>query len=165
MASITFSLHSADRLTPRHSMRFYSQSDGNCVKNPNCVICMVPVEPTFSGDLLISAVETSTPTYAPTGALATVDITVVNDTGLNLSSIVLSVTHDGNGSLALVGVPSTLANADSFSITASYTTAAELWDVTLTIYVTGTKPDTTTLTSETITQLIDITGKIPPPPP
>jgi hypothetical protein len=164
VASITFSLHSADRLTPRHSMRFYSQSDGNCVKNPNCVICMVPVEPTFT-TLIATSEETSTPTYAVTGATATIDVTIVNDTGSALTSVTLTTSHDGNGSLVVGSLATTLANAGSVVVTLTYTTASEAFDVTVTAYATGTKSDATTATSNTVANVLDITGKIPPPPP
>ena len=164
MASITFSLHSADRLTPRHSMRFYSTSDGNCVKNPNCVICMVAQAPTFS-TLIATSEETSTPTYAATGATATIDVTIVNDTGSPLTSVTLTTSHDGNGSLSVGTVPTTMVNAGTFVVTLTYTTASEAFDVTVTAYATGTKSDATTATSNTVSVVLDITGKIPPPPP
>ena len=164
MPSITFSLPSSDRLTPRHSMKFHSESDANGVVNPNCVICMVPQAPTFS-TLIATSEETSTPTYAATGATATIDVTIINDTGSSLSSLKLHTSHDGNGSLVVGSLATTLANAGSVVVTLTYTTSVEDYDVTVTAYATGTKLDATTATSNTVTNVLDITGKIPPPPP
>ena len=133
-----------------------------CIGN----ICYDVVSPVFSGLLLITTTETSTPTYAVTGETATFDVVVTNETGVALTAFSLTTSHDGNGTLTLGAVQTSLAVAESVTIVISYTTNAEDFDVTFDVFASGTKPDTTTATSETIVELVDITGKfIPPPPP
>lgn len=145
------------------SVKLEAEVTENNEDNPNIIICIKPVEAEQS--LIALEQETSTPTYAATGATATIDVTIINDTGSTLTSVALTTSHNGNGSLVVGSVPATLVNAGSFVVTLTYTTSSENFDVTVTAYATGTKVDTTTATSNTVSTVLDITGKLPPPPP
>jgi hypothetical protein len=163
MPSLTYKLNKAS-ITPRHAMPFVRTTPANGITGGCRTICLIPQAPTFS-TLIATSEETSTPTYAATGATATIDVTIVNDTGSALTSVTLTTSHDGNGSLSVGTVPTTMVNAGTFVVTLTYTTASEAFDVTVTAYATGTKSDATTATSNTVSAVLDITGKIPPPPP
>ena len=116
------------------------------------------------GELVIEAVETTTPPYDSSSEAATFDITIRNYTGLELTSLVLHASHDGFGSLSSPTMLSTLAIGASSTISLTYTTNLDVPDVTLTVYVTGTKPDTTTATSNTLVLTVEIDGLIVDPP-
>ena len=164
MPSVTFSLPAGTSITPKNGMKFQADQVKNGVVQLNCFICMLPVDPTFTG-LLLTSVETSTPSYAPSGATATVDLTIINDTGSPLSSVVLTTSHNGNGILTVGTVPTTMAIGEAVTITLSYATSSEAFDVTVNAEASGVKLDTTTATSNAIARLLDITGKFLPPPP
>ena len=134
-----------------HDSKFYVYSQLQCAE-------------VFTG-LLAEIEETSTSPYASTGATVTIDVTFTNYTGSVLTSFALTTAEDGNGSISTSTVPTTLNIGASTTITLTYTTSAESIDPTVTAYATGTKSDATTATSNTVSNLLDITGKIPPPPP
>ena len=149
MPSVVFSLPAGADITPRNGMKFLAEQVKNGVVQPNCVICMLPGTPDYLG-LVIEATETTTPPHAPTGGTATFDILITNDVGVTLSTLVLHASHDGGGSLSSPTMPTSLDVGANATVSLTYTTNLDLTDVTLTVYVTGTKPDTTTATSNTL---------------
>ena len=73
----------------------------NTEYSPNVKIC---VEPIIEG-FVISATETTTPLYAVTGDTATFSLTIFNDTGGTLTSLVLNNSHNGGGSISFADLP------------------------------------------------------------
>lgn len=162
MPSVTFSLPSGMSITPRNAMTFHADQVLNGVIQPNCKICAAPVQPIYSG-LTISATETTTPSYAPTGGTATFDILITNDVGVTLSTLVLNASHDGGGSLSSPTMPTTLAVGASSTVALTYTTSGDLTNVTLTVTVSGTKPDGTTVLSNELLLLVNTEAWVEPP--
>ena len=120
------------------------------------VVCAIAVsEPELTG-LVVSFIETTTPPYDLSADLASFDLTITNDTGVALTALVLHTSHDGNGTIGSVTMPTTLSIGASATVTLNYTTDSEVYDPTITLYVTGTKPDTGTETSNTLNLLVDI---------
>lgn len=130
-------------------MEFIRKTTRKGVQGGCRTICATPVDPSYLG-LIISATETTTPPHAPTGGTATFDILITNDVGVTLSTLVLHASHDGGGSLSSPTMPTSLDVGANATVSLTYTTNLDLTDVTLTVYVTGTKPDTTTATSNTL---------------
>lgn len=162
MPSVKFSLPDGVTITPRHNMTFIAEQVKNGVFQPNCKLCAMPVEPTFLG-LVISSVETTTPPYAPTSGVCTFDITIFNDTGYALTSLVLFASHDGNGSLSSPTMPTTLAIGATSVVALSYTTSVDIVNVNVTFYVTGIKPNSSTATSNTIIEIVATNPEWEPP--
>lgn len=149
-------------------MEFIRKTTRNGVQGGCRTICAIPGTPVYLG-LVIEATETTTPPYAPTGGTATFDILITNDVGVTLSTLVLHASHDGGGSLSSPTMPTSLAVGASATVSLTYTTSADLTNVDLTIYVTATKPDSSTATSNTLTETVVtdpewVDPEGPPPP-
>jgi hypothetical protein len=141
---------------------------GNSAAVEDGVLIVASTDPagtntTFAG-LLISSLETTTPPYDPSSDSASFEITITNDTGVTLTSLTLNKSHDGNGSLDSPTMPSTLAVGESATVTLTYSTSTDSADVTLTVHVTGTKPDATTVDSNELSLLVDIDPLLTEPP-
>lgn len=117
----------------------------------------------FAG-LTLEDEETTTPPYAVSSDTASFDLTFRNLTGVALTSLTLTKAHDGNGSLNSPTMPSTLAVGESATVTLTYSTSTDSADVTLTVHVTGTKPDATTVDSNELSLLVDIDPLLTEPP-
>ena len=154
MPSLTYKLRGT-AITPRHAMQFIRTTPANGVTGGCRMICASPVFVSLLG-LIIEAVETTTPPYDLSADLASFDLTITNDTGVALTALVLHTSHDGNGTIGSVTMPTTMSIGASATVTLDYTTDSEVYDPTITLYVTGTKPDTGTETSNTLNLLADI---------
>ena len=132
----------------------------NTEDSPTVKIC---IEPILEG-LVISATETTTPLYAVTGDTATFSLTIFNDTGRTLTSLVLNNSHNGGGSISFLSIPFSMTAGETVIVEVSYSTLGDINDVVLTISVTGTKPDGTTVESNVLELLVDIDPLITEPP-
>jgi hypothetical protein len=156
MPSLTYKLRGT-AITPRHAMQFIRTTPANGVTGGCRMICASPVFGSLLG-LIIEAVETTEASvpYAIDADTASFSITITNDTGVALTALVLHTSHDGNGTIGSVTMPTTMSIGASATVTLDYTTDSEVYDPTITLYVTGTKPDTGTETSNTLNLLVDI---------
>ena len=136
MGSIVFSLPAGADITPRSGMTYLSERVKNAAIQSNCRICAIPSLPTDDG-LTITSTETSTPPYSPGADTATFDVLITNNT--------------------LPTMPTSLAIGATSTVVLTYNLSGEITPVTLTFYVTGTKPNTTTSTSNTIMEAITTT--------
>jgi hypothetical protein len=132
----------------------------NTEYSPNVKIC---VEPIIEG-FVISATETTTPLYAVTGDTATFSLTIFNDTGGTLTSLVLNNSHNGGGSISFADLPFSIDAGESIVMDVSYYTLGDINDVTLTLSVTGTNLDTTTTESNVLLLLVEIDPLVTEPP-
>jgi hypothetical protein len=151
MGSIVFSLPAGADITPRSGMTYLSERVKNAAIQPNCRICAIPSTPVYTG-LIITSTETSTPPYSPGADTATFDVLITNDAGVTLTTLVMNASHDssGYGSFTLPTMPASLANGASSTVVLTYNISGEIAPVEITFYVTGTKPDTSTETSNTL---------------
>lgn len=158
MGSIVFSLPAGADITPRSGMTYLSERVKNAAIQSNCRICAIPSTPTDDG-LTITSTETSTPPYSPGADTATFDVLITNNTGVALTSLAITATHNssGYGSFTLPTMPTSLAIGATSTVVLTYNLSGEITPVTLTFYVTGTKPNTTTSTSNTIMEAITTT--------
>lgn len=160
-STLTFKLRGTS-ITPRHSMQFIRKTTANGVQGGCPMICAIPEEPVYSG-LVISATETTTPSYTPIGGTATFDILIVNNVGVELSTLVLNASHNGGGSLSSPTMPANMVISEEATVSLTYTTSGDFTNVTITVTVSGEKPNSEEVVSNELLLLVNTEAWVEPP--